>query len=173
LELDDERPDRARELFEVGVELAKQSALGDVKRQALVGLGEAMVAVGAVEPGAALLRRASRVGAAAVPDATTAHAAIGLARAMLLQGLKDDAIRYAMKGIADACTPLVRARGYLLLGEANVVAGQIRQGKAAWAEGAKLAIDAGNGILGAIAEERVEELELQERLDAQRVNANL
>jgi serine/threonine protein kinase/tetratricopeptide (TPR) repeat protein len=161
VELDDEQPGNAADIFRAATRLANTLGLATEARRARAGLGEALVGSGDTEEGTAILRRVMREAGGRCRDRTAlASAAVGLSRAMVSRELPEDATRYAELALADAVDPTVAVRAHLALAEAQMMAGNARHAVRTFQKAADAACAAGHGLLRSRADTRLVDLEL-------------
>ena len=161
VELDDEQPANATDIFRAATRLANTLGLAAEARRARAGLGEALVSSGETSEGSAILRRVMREAGGRCGDrCALASAAIGLSRAMVSRELAEDAMRYAELALADAVDPTVAVRAHLAVAEAQMVFGQVRRASRTFQKAADQALAVGQGLLRSRADTRLVDLEL-------------
>ncbi len=160
-ELDDQETRLACDTLRAAVKIAGSSGYVVEHRRAQVCLGEALVASGEVDDGAAILRRVLRESRRGRRDARALHAAAcAMSIAMVARELPQDAVRYAELGLSSATHAAARARACLVLADAHVADGQSRLALKALKDAIDDAASTGQGAILQLAEDRVAQLDL-------------
>ena len=160
-ELDDQETRLACDTLRAAVKIAGSSGYVVEHRRAQVCLGEALVASGEVDDGAAILRRVLRESRRGRRDARALHAAAcAMSIAMVARDLPQDAVRYAELGLSSATHAAARARACLVLADAHVADGQSRLALKALKDAIDDAAATGQGAILQLAEDRVAQLDL-------------
>lgn len=160
-ELDDQDTRLACDTLRAAVKMAGGSGYVAEHRRAQICLGEALVAAGEVDDGAAILRRVLRESRRGRRDARSLHAAAcAMAIAMIARELPQDAVRYAELGLSCSTHAAARARACLVLADAQVADGQPRLALKALRDAIDAASATGQGAILQLAEDRVAALDL-------------
>ena len=160
-ELDDQETRLACDTLRAAVKMAGSTGYMAEHRRAQICLGEALVASGEVDDGAAILRRVLRESRRGRRDPRALHAAAcAMSIAMVARDLPQDAVRYAELGLSCATHAAAQARACLVLADAQVADGQPRLALRALKDAIDAAAATGQGAILQLAEDRVANLDL-------------